>query len=530
MTSALVRPVPHASSGAIFWLVVHRRDSLMPDAGAFDTRPYLELRADRLDDPGAAVLAATASGLGPTVYCLRSRAEGGRFDGSAEEREARLIAAAARFDLVDLELARDLQAEVLAAVPVARRVVSWSGAAVGLDELSRLHRSMLQTPAALYRLVPRVRCASEALEVLRFLHRIARTDTIAYADGSAGFWTRLLAPRFGAAVVVADVDAGGDGTADARGELDDVAAGDVSWTRLQRDYGLPALPLLREVNGILGATALRSLSPRLHNAGYRTLHRGALFVPFVQQEFEPFWRVFGEGRGLDEIGLRLNGLTVGAPHKGAAAVAAASCAPIVTRSNSSNLLMHRDDRWFGSSTDPMSVLPLICQDGRRVRGARVAVIGCGGSGRSIAAALDAAGARVTLVNRHRGRGHDAAARLGLPFVPLDDFTARGFSVVVNATPIGRRGDRGGVASRRDLPFEPGDLDPAAAVVDLVCADETTALVAAARAAQLVTVDGHDVLAAQVSRQFRAMTGAELPRDVLKTTTGMGRGDLAAALA
>jgi 3-dehydroquinate dehydratase/shikimate dehydrogenase len=524
--TALADHAARSPSGAgIFWLAVHRRESTVPDAASFSTRPYLELRADTLGDPCAAVFSATASGLGPRVYCLRSRSEGGSFDGSPDERTARLIAAAAHFDLIDLELDRDLHPRVMAAVPGPRRVVSWSGPAAGLDELCRVHCRMLETPAALYRLVPRVVSATEAFDVLRFLHRAARIDTIAYADGPAGFWTRLLAPRFGAPLVMADVDAGSPRTEGPRAGAD---IGDISWRRLQQDYGLPALPALDEVNGIVCATALRSLSPRLHNAGYRTLGRAALFVPFVQPEFAPFWRVFGAGRGLEEIGLRLNGLTVAAPHKGAAADSASSCAPIVRRADSSNLLLRRGDRWFGSSTDPMSVLPLLCRDGRTVRGRRVAVIGCGGSGRSIAAALHAAGAWVTLVNRHPGRGRDAAARLGLPFVPLADFAPGGFSIVVNATPIGRGSLDGPDGSA--LPFEPRDLGPTAAVVDLVCTDRTTALVTAARAARLATIDGRDVLAAQVGRQFRAMTGGELPADAWKTTTVVGRGDLAAALA
>jgi 3-dehydroquinate dehydratase / shikimate dehydrogenase len=470
-----------------FWIVLRTRESPLPNGRDLAAGTYLELRADTIDEQCISTL---GTGLPwRRVYSLRSQAEGGGFDGSDEERHARLIAAAAHFDLVDLELARDLRPRVLNAIPPERRVVSWSGPGVGRAELSRLHRRMLQHPAALYRLVPHVRCASEALEVLRFLRALRRADTFAYADGHAGFWTRALAPRFGAPLVPAELDGAG------------------SWAQLGLDYGLPALPAIDQLYGIVGSSVLHSLSPRIHNAGFRALKHPAVFVPFVEDEFEPFWRAFCTDGALDDLGLQLNGLTVGAPHKRVASELTSSRASIVERAASSNLLVRRIAGWFGGSTDPLSALPVLRRRGCDVRGRSVAVIGCGGSGRSIAAALARAGSCVTLVNRTPERGRHAALRLGVPFVPLADFAPGGFPIVINATPVGR--------ANREMPFDPGELGPDGAVVDLVCADETTALVTTARAANLVAIDGREVLAAQVRGQFRAMIGLRLPDPALQ---------------
>jgi 3-dehydroquinate dehydratase/shikimate dehydrogenase len=129
----------------------------------------------------------------------------------------------------------------------------------------------------------------------------------------------------------------------------------------------------------------------------------------------------------------------------------------------------------------------------------VAVIGCGGAGRAAAVGLMGAGARVTLVNRGRRRGEFAAQHLGLPFVPLADFDPRAFPVLVHATSVSD-----------DVLFRLDGLDPTTAIFDLNYRATETPLIAAAQAAGYVTVDGKEMLLAELSRQFHLMTGNTMP--------------------
>jgi shikimate dehydrogenase len=135
----------------------------------------------------------------------------------------------------------------------------------------------------------------------------------------------------------------------------------------------------------------------------------------------------------------------------------------------------------------------------------VAVVGCGGSGRVIAAALTQAGADVTLVNRGFDRASLAIRLLQLPFTPLASFSPRGYGIVVNATPVGYQ--------TGDVPFDPALLSEDAVVIDLVYGDEPTSLVAAARARGQVAIDGRDVLRTQAMSQFHLMTGEPMPAEV-----------------
>jgi len=148
-----------------------------------------------------------------------------------------------------------------------------------------------------------------------------------------------------------------------------------------------------------------------------------------------------------------------------------------------------------------------------VRGKTAAIVGCGGAGRAIAAALDHAGAKVILVNRGAERGRLATRLLGLPHMLLSEFSVKGFSIIVNATPVGRDDDR--------LPFEVDDLENNAVVIDLVYGRGRSPLIASATEMKRMAIDGRDVLLVQVRRQFELMTGSVMPESVARRVLGYG---------
>jgi 3-dehydroquinate dehydratase/shikimate dehydrogenase len=136
---------------------------------------------------------------------------------------------------------------------------------------------------------------------------------------------------------------------------------------------------------------------------------------------------------------------------------------------------------------------------------KAAVIGCGGAGRAVAAALQQSGIDVTLVNRGKERGDRATQLLGLPFVLLSEFQAQGFTLLVNATPIGREDEA--------LPFAIDSLSRDTVVVDLAYGTRPTPLVSGIHTRGGTVIDGYDVVLTQVRKQFEMMVGMEMPRSV-----------------
>ncbi len=445
----------------------------------------LEVRADLTGDLAAGALRKEFGG--ELLYTLRSSAEGGQGPGTAGERAGRLAAAAAAYDLVDLE-GRDLEPETLELVPARKRLVSWHGAATDVAGLRRRLERLGVAAARFYKLVPSAAHPSEALAPLELLRDEERADLIAFAGGAAGVWTRLLAPRLGAPLVY--------GAAGAR----PAALGQPPLERLIEDYDLPALPEARQLFGVAGLPVRDSLSPRLYNGLFRRLGLASLYLPFEVEHFGDFWLDVVESGALRGLGFPLCGLSVTAPHKEVALAVAGAASPLAERIGAANSLVLSERVWEAETTDPHGVSGALAARRLSVTGARAAVLGAGGAGRAAAFALARAGAEVSIVNRTAGRGQRAAEMLGLPLVPLDVFAPGRFDVVVHATPLGGRDDD-------PLPFDLDRLPAGATVVDLVYRrGRPTRLVQQARARGLTAVDGREVLLHQAAPQFELMTG------------------------
>jgi 3-dehydroquinate dehydratase/shikimate dehydrogenase len=461
---------------------------------------WLEVRGDLVGDLDPAPLARWFPGK--LLYTLRSRAEGGAFEGSPEQRRRRLIEAAGAYDLVDLEAARDLTLDVLRAVPAEKRVISWHGPAPGLEGLRATFERMALHPAALYKLVPTAVQPGEEIPALQFLHALGRRDVAAFAAGASGAWTRLVAPYLGAQVVY--------------GSLGEVpgAPGQISIADLRRDYGLPELPRVEALFGIVGNPVAHSLSPRIHNKAYRTLGVPALYLPFHTSSFGDFWLEVVESGALDAIGFPVRGLSVTAPFKETALAVAGAESPLVDLIGAANTLVWTQGVWEAEVTDPDGVVLPLRDRGLALAGMAAAVVGAGGAGRSAAAGLGQAGARVTIFNRDPERGRSSADHLKVDFLPLSDLDPSRFDLLVNATSLGREADD-------PLPFTVDRLRSGAVVIDLVyLIDRPTRLLVEAAAHGAVAIDGREVLIDQARGQFRLMTGRDLPLALAQAAAGL----------
>jgi 3-dehydroquinate dehydratase/shikimate dehydrogenase len=452
-----------------------------------DAVEWLEVRADILGDIDPDWLRSHFKGR--LLYALRT-------DGESLNRPQRLKTAARFYDRIELEADTDLSEELLQIVPVENRLVSWYGSVNNLLQLSDRFEQIASIPAAVYKIVTNPTTIAEEFLPLSLLKSLQRSDTISFSNGPLGFWNRILALHVGAPAIFGLVSGGS------------VAAMEPTIGKLIADYGLPEVNRAQELFAIIGNPIFHSLSPRLHNASYRAMGLPALFVPLRVESFAEFWREFVVSRKLDEFGMPINGMTVASPHKEEAVLTAKQVSEMARQTEAANILVRNNGWWIADTTDPDVVYTASQERSLSVKEKRAAVIGCGGAGRAIAAALVESGAGVTLINRGAERGEHAAAMLGLPYIPLRDFDAEGYDIVVNATPVGRDTD--------EAPFELETLNDDAVVIDLVYGSRPTPLVGTTRSRRQLAIDGREVLVTQVRHQFRLMTGKEMsiPENIL----------------
>ena len=450
---------------------------------------WLEVRADLVGDLDADWLRARFPGR--LLYALRS--DRGRVAGSdpLDQRHRRLLKAALTYDRVEIEADTDLVPSLVDQIPFSRRLPAWYGRGDTSSDLRDGFEQLLSVSAEMYKLVTSPGSIAGELNSLCFLKQLGRSDVVVHSEGRLGFWTRIVGLQLGSPAVYGLVHS------DAKNP------GQPAITRLIEDYGLPAAARASELFAIIGDPIFHSLSPRLHNSAYRKENYPALFVPIRIENFAEFWREVVLSRRLDSIGLPLNGLTVASPHKEAARAIATGATATSVLADSSNILIRNNGWWNADTTDPDIVYVATHERSVKLRDKRAAVIGCGGAGRAIAAALMKSGAAVTLINRGRERGDYAAHLLGLSYVPLAQFSAENYDIVVNATPVGRD-------EPLAAPFALESLRREAIIIDLVYGARPTPLVEHSRAREQVVLDGRDVLMTQVRRQFEMMTGNKMP--------------------
>ncbi|HYW25120.1 MAG TPA: shikimate dehydrogenase [Terriglobales bacterium] len=254
---------------------------------------------------------------------------------------------------------------------------------------------------------------------------------------------------------------------------------------------------------LLGHGISYSASPAMQSAAFRA---AGLDWTYELADVPP--RLLPEAvAGLREPGAA--GANVTIPHKIAVMPLLDELEGDAVTVGAVNTIRRDRDRLVGSNTDVTGVRVALGAAGVEPAGARVVVLGAGGSARAAGVALRAAD--VTFVARRPEAAADLPGRVvswSEAWQPL----VRRADVLLNATPLGRRGE---------MPLRPANLPPRGAVIDLVYVEGGTPLVRRARQLGIRCVDGWSVLLAQGAAAFQAWTGRTAPLGAMREALPSG---------
>ena len=250
---------------------------------------------------------------------------------------------------------------------------------------------------------------------------------------------------------------------------------------------------------MLGKPVAHSLSPVIHNAGYRAVGLGAWsYTAHECSESE----LPGFVAGLDE---RWAGLSLTMPLKETGRGVADEVAPVAAAIGAANTLIRRPaGGWRAENTDAPGMVDALRGVGIAAV-ERMAILGAGGTARAaLAAAADLGAGWVTVYARRAeaiAELSEVADALGLELTGADWADAAGATaadVVVSTVPTG-------VA---DPLAESGDLRwrPDGVLFDALYRPWPTPLASTALAQGVPVVSGLDLLLAQAVRQFELFTG------------------------
>lgn len=240
---------------------------------------------------------------------------------------------------------------------------------------------------------------------------------------------------------------------------------------------------------LIGVEASRALSPGLWNPVLEQLGLGWSYEAWDVPRDVPMEGV--RARLLESDVVAAN---VTMPHKQWAAGAANTTTEQVRLSGASNMLIRSGVTLSAHNTDITAVAELV---GRRHQRHAV-LLGAGGAARAALIALRGQLGRITISDRDPEAARQLlvlAEALGLAAesVPWPDAQRQALqaSLIVNATPVGKKPDDGPV-------WGGGRLADDAFVYDYVYADHVTASINAAKGQGLECADGWDHLQAQAA--------------------------------
>lgn len=267
------------------------------------------------------------------------------------------------------------------------------------------------------------------------------------------------------------------------------------------------------VLALLGHPVGHSRSPQIHNAAFAAQGLDLVYVAYdVPPAFLP-----PAVAGLAALGVR--GANVTVPHKETVIPLLDDVDDLARRVGAVNTIVNRDGRLWGTNTDvPGFMSALDHAWGRSAAGSACLVLGAGGAGKAVVAALVGGGAaRVYLYNRTPERAQQLCrAAAGWGRVPCRSVTleeavrlASEVELIVNATSVGL-GE--GV---KETPIPVDMVTRRHLVMDLVYGSEPTGLVAAARERGAIAVDGREMLVRQAAAAYELWTGRKAPIDVMR---------------
>ena len=239
---------------------------------------------------------------------------------------------------------------------------------------------------------------------------------------------------------------------------------------------------------IFGNPVEHSLSPNMHNAGFKKLNIDASYSKYH----------LDIGKNLKETFLKnsINGANITVPYKEEAYKQADIIFGIANTIGAVNTYVKKSDKIIGYNTDAPGFIKAIEAFGELKN---ILLIGAGGTARAIAVALSELHIKVTVLNRSQNK-LNFFQQLGCKTFTWENFTTDNFDLIVNSTSAGLKDEK--------LPFNEKKLKKifsnANAAFDCIYGKETPFLKLAKKEG-LKVKDGEDMLLYQGVLAFELFT-------------------------
>ena len=454
--------------------------------------PFVEFRLDYLPNPAQGLQKVkTFVEYHPealTVATCRRVANGGKFRGSiASEVDILVKAAQHGCHLVDVELetAAHLKDSDFARLRRSANLILSFHDFRGTKKLEETFANMREYPADFFKLVTTANSLYDNVVMMKFLEKYSHQySLVGFCMGEQGIISRLLCVRAGSQFTFASAVPG-----------EETGPGQIAARTLRETYRVDQIDAATRVYGVVGDPVVHSLSPIMLNTAFRRENVNAVYLALHAKTLAD---VLGCVRDIP-----ISGLSVTMPYKEEILKHLFKTDPLTTKIGACNTVVRgQDGKLFGFNTDVAGVVrPL--ETRIRLQGAKVLVLGAGGSARAAVFGLKERGAEVYILNRTPGPAQTLAKQARAKAINRTMLKKMEFDVIINATPVGMEGNRD------PLPIPEQDFK-ARYFFEMVYVPAETKMVKLARSKGMHVILGSEMFVQQGARQFETWTGKPAP--------------------
>jgi shikimate dehydrogenase len=261
---------------------------------------------------------------------------------------------------------------------------------------------------------------------------------------------------------------------------------------------------------VIGYPVKQSISPQLHNAGYKALGIDNEFDFVSPKEITPE----GLGQFIRLLpGSSIRGVSVTIPHKieiiKHLLAVGGTIDPVAKIIGAVNTVVNYDGKVTGYNTDWSGAAKAVEQV-TQIKDKHVALLGAGGAARALAyAAMQRGAKKLVIYNRTLDRAQQLAHEFRGEARSLDDIAEiADADIILQGTDVGMNNVGGSLVPKEYI-------RPEQIVFDVVFKPVETQLLREAHAQRAMVVSGREMLMQLVLEQFKMYTGREPPEGAMR---------------
>ncbi len=254
--------------------------------------------------------------------------------------------------------------------------------------------------------------------------------------------------------------------------------------------------------GVIGNPIEHSLSPLIHNSGFKKLNINSAYLAFKVED------VKNAIDAIKEFGI--SGYSVTIPHKVSIMEYLDEIDPLAKKVGAVNTVLVKNGKLIGYNTDVAGAInPL--KKITFLKGKNVFVVGAGGAARAIVLGLVNEKAKVTIFNRDFSHAQKLAKEFSVSAKELNELNSlsNDCDIIINATPVGM------FPNVKESPVDESFFKKGMIVFDIVYNPLETKLIKNAKKKGCKVIPGVEMFLNQAYTQFEMFTNKKAPVELMR---------------